>query len=838
MADHSKPTNSSLYTNYTTEIDARFDDLAVGLDPAVTTATNIPTNTIRWNSANSYWEKYNGSTWAALDTGYEIDLAGARKITTNSASPALTITQTGAGNAFVVEDSASPEVSPFVIDATGNVVVGNTTPFASGLSTVAQLGIGNIAGTSGAGLSISKFRNSGIVGADIELQKSRISTLNGNVIGANSDLIGTLTWTHADGTSFIPAASIAANIDGTPGTNDMPGRLVFSTTADGSATPTERMRIDSAGQVGIGGAPAAGNSVRISKAITGSTNSISLANRATIQPDVTASATMFDTVPATAANGGTPYTITSLNSYSAGQGTFNADSTVTKQFGFIVQSTLVGATNNYGFFSNIPSGTGRWNFYAAGTADNYFAGKTLIQTPTSVGLPGVDALFEINEGSTRAITIAKSRANSLGPAINIVKSRSATYGERSGVLNNDQVGGFEWWADDGTSLVRAAQIQAQVDGTPGTNNMPCRLIFSTTADGSATPTERMRIDSAGRIGIGGTAPTSRRFALLGNSAPASLSSSIAEEINITVQPDTTASFSGLATTIATASNGATPYTITDVQHYFAGQGTFNADSTVTNQFGYLAQNTLIGATNNYGFFSNIPSGTGRWNFYANGTAANYFNGTTWFGSTAGSTGLSITTSFAGAQSNIIANSATGGQIDLDHAVGDGAGGAAVRLFRATTTTGNGLFQIYLGDGTTSINHTLHSKNNQTSSLCANNGNLNLGNASGKVDVLGSFSTRYVALTAGTTAMGFGVANVVRVTPNATATYTTTVPSAGAIVVLSILTSGTTSYTITFGTGFKSTGTLATGTVSARYFNLTFVSDGTNLIETARTVAIT
>jgi hypothetical protein len=86
-------------------------------------------------------------------------------------------------------------------------------------------------------------------------------------------------------------------------------------------------------------------------------------------------------------------------------------------------------------------------------------------------------------------------------------------------------------------------------------------------------------------------------------------------------------------------------------------------------------------------------------------------------------------------------------------------------------------------------------------------------------------------------MAFASYNVVRVTPNATATYTSTVPLAGSIVVLSVLTSGVTSYTITFGTGFKSTGTLATGTVSARYFNLTFVSDGTNLIETARTVAI-
>lgn len=121
------------------------------------------------------------------------------------------------------------------------------------------------------------------------------------------------------------------------------------------------------------------------------------------------------------------------------------------------------------------------------------------------------------------------------------------------------------------------------------------------------------------------------------------------------------------------------------------------------------------------------------------------------------------------------------------------------------------------------------------------GGVSIGNTTdsgaGSLNVNGSLNGGYIAHAAGTTAMAFGADNVVRVTPNATATYTTTVPAAGAICVLSILTSGTTSYTITFGTGFKSTGTLATGTVSARYFNITFVSDGTNLIEMSRTVAI-
>ena len=49
-----------------------------------------------------------------------------------------------------------------------------------------------------------------------------------------------------------------------------------------------------------------------------------------------------------------------------------------------------------------------------------------------------------------------------------------------------------------------AMITAQVDGTPGSNDMPGRLVFKTTADGSASSTERLRIDSSGRVIIGDT----------------------------------------------------------------------------------------------------------------------------------------------------------------------------------------------------------------------------------------------------------------------------------------------------------------------------------------------
>jgi hypothetical protein len=75
------------------------------------------------------------------------------------------------------------------------------------------------------------------------------------------------------------------------------------------------------------------------------------------------------------------------------------------------------------------------------------------------------------------------------------------------------------------------------------------------------------------------------------------------------------------------------FTLTNLVYNHAGQGNFGSGSAVTNQSGYIAENTLIGAVNNYGFVGNIPAGTNRWNTYMGGTAQNYFNGNTGFGIT-------------------------------------------------------------------------------------------------------------------------------------------------------------------------------------------------------------
>jgi len=65
----------------------------------------------------------------------------------------------------------------------------------------------------------------------------------------NSDQIGIIHFKNA--TEGAAHASISAICDGTPAAGDFPGALLFSTTADGAASPTERMRINSDGSVFI-----------------------------------------------------------------------------------------------------------------------------------------------------------------------------------------------------------------------------------------------------------------------------------------------------------------------------------------------------------------------------------------------------------------------------------------------------------------------------------------------------------------------------------------------------------------------------------------------------------
>ena len=93
-------------------------------------------------------------------------------------------------------------------------------------------------------------------------------------------------------------------------------------------------------------------------------------------------------------------------------------------------------------------------------------------------------------------------------------------------------------------------------------------------------------------------------------------------------------------------------------------------------------------------------------------------------------------------------------------------------------------------------------------------------------------------TSGTQAVTPGSVDVYTITPTGACTFNSTGGTAGQRCTFSILTSGTSAFVLTFGTNFKSAGTLSTGTVTGKYFCVSFVCrDGTLWVETGRTAAM-
>ena len=262
----------------------------------------------------------------------------------------------------------------FRLDTSGRLLLGTSTSRAVGTERNLQ-----IEGTDGANSSISVVRNSNTTGGpSINIGKSRGTSVNTDTIVQNNDTLGTINFRGADGVDLNGvSAAISAAVEGTCGSDDTPGRLIFSTTADGSNTATERLRIDSSGRV------------------------------------------------------------------------------------------LVGATD----------------------------------TRTNVAGQTLDHVFEEVDGTLR-FGLVSGTTNTSSPILALCKHRGTTAGSLTTVNSGDNTGVVMFTGSDGTNFLRSAQITSVVDGTPGTNDMPGRLEFSTTADGASSPTERMRIDSSGTVRIG------------------------------------------------------------------------------------------------------------------------------------------------------------------------------------------------------------------------------------------------------------------------------------------------------------------------------------------------
>jgi hypothetical protein len=144
-------------------------------------------------------------------------------------------------------------------------------------------------------------------------------------------------------------------------------------------------------------------------------------------------------------------------------------------------------------------------FSTGGTQRAQFdaSGRLLVGTSTiSVfdNHPSATVPITTTEDALRAnyAAISHSSVSASAGGLLLGRSRSGSVGGRTIVQSGDSLGRLSFQgADGGTEFVEAAEIRAEVDGTPGANSMPGRIVLSTTASGAGTPTERMRINSSG-----------------------------------------------------------------------------------------------------------------------------------------------------------------------------------------------------------------------------------------------------------------------------------------------------------------------------------------------------
>jgi hypothetical protein len=180
--------------------------------------------------------------------GYEVNpgSGGVELISYNRSSSAYgSTTYDSSAHAFRISGTERAR-----IDSSGRLLVGTSSVrsniYKDAFTNIPTAQFETATNTYNNGLSLLNYSANGY-GPVLSLGTSFSNTPGTNTLLDNGGDMGWINFTGNDGTNFRTGASIGALVDGASGSGDMPGRLIFSTTADGASSPTERMRISQAG---------------------------------------------------------------------------------------------------------------------------------------------------------------------------------------------------------------------------------------------------------------------------------------------------------------------------------------------------------------------------------------------------------------------------------------------------------------------------------------------------------------------------------------------------------------------------------------------------------------
>lgn len=568
-----------------------------------------------------------------------------------SATNALTIRTGGVGTEkyFTFGNDGTLSVVSGGITTTDRILVAGSTAVTQSNGETAYL---QLNGTDSRwGIGLSRF-SANANGTGIYLGKSRGATVGTLGIVSSGDELGRITFSGDDGTDLNTiAAKITAYVDGTPGLNDMPGRLVLSTTADGASTPTDRVTIDSIGEVSFS---SCGVKIQTSRRVTSDIDTQILELRGGTGAS-SANIELYGGTHATAAGlmvldagehrirsaDGTSEWARIDSTGNVGIGTSTSpvvklfvydtgSSTTLQEYGQLVQAS----------FTNISGAINKFGSYA-----HAYTGASYAGTGAVIGVAG----------------LAQQNAASAGAGFSLIGVLGSITTTSTGTVGNACAFQSGLTTSGGATITNGIAYLAE-DHSVGTSKYG---FYSSLSSG----TNKYGFYSAGTapnyfagsLGIGDLPVTGYKLLNYGNWSGNTTYYGTSSQG--TFQSDVTAS--GIAYRSA-PNTAAASFTLTNLNGYLAEQGTIGAGSTVTNQYGFNAAASLVGATNNYGFYGNIASGTNRWNFFASGTANNAFNGKVRVG---GITVPSATLDVTGTIASTGAITATGGVDKLTTASG-------------------------------------------------------------------------------------------------------------------------------------------------------------------------
>lgn len=574
MANWSNPTLTSLYTDFLSELKARDTDLALQFDG--TTSSNLSTGTIRWNSSVNRWQKWNGTSWGELTSTYA--LTGLS--TTGNASIGGTLAVTGATTL-----AAATATTPATADNSTAVA---TTAYVRAQA-YAPLASPTLTGTPAAPTAAANTNTTQLATTAFVIGQGATATplVDGTAAVGTSLLYARQDHVHPTDTSRAPLAS--PSLTGTIG-------LAGASVKDWSASNTD---ID-----GLIGGSTFGS---LFEAFTGGHFTVGLRSN-----DI---GDGFQVISKQAGNA--TYTLKCFEVLADGNASIPGTFTATTFSGGLTGNATTATTLQTARTINGVSFNGSANItVTASTTQALTAGSFITSTGTFDGSTARTFAVDATSANTASKVVARDASGNFSAGTitaALTGTASGNLALAGGTLTGALIGAAGTVSAPGVAV-----------GEAGTGLFrPATGVLAFSSAGS----EVLRITASDGLALGSTL-TNANVGFRHSKSITGSATSYAQYIDGTVQADVTGSAVGIGTSLSTVGS----QSISSLVHYQATTGALGASTTLLNQIGFSASSTLDGATNDFGFYGNIASGTGNWNCYMVGTAANYFAGQVQLGS--------------------------------------------------------------------------------------------------------------------------------------------------------------------------------------------------------------